>query len=86
MTKLIKLKVKKNAAYVYFFLTAEAASISGLRLRNVDRFTEYGDRVLPLGASYEGLPRSSFNNGTCERASVGLCSAGRLSMPSSSPS
>ena len=52
----------------------------------MDRFTEYGDRVLPLGTSYEGLPRSSFNNGTCERASVGLYTAGRLSMPPPSPS
>ena len=87
-TKLIRLRTRKKAAYVYFFLVAdaEAPSKSGLLLRNVDRLAANGGRALPFGESYEGLPRSSFSRGVNERPSVGLCNGGLSAMLSSSSS
>ena len=63
MVKLMRLSRRKNAAYAYFLLVADAASRAELRLRNVDRLAAKAGRALPFGESYEGLPLSALSSG-----------------------
>jgi hypothetical protein len=62
ITKLTKLKPRKKAAYVYFFLVANFAWVSGLRLRIVDLLEKVGRSGGSGDASYPVLPLSSSSS------------------------
>jgi hypothetical protein len=58
--KAIKLNTRKKAAYVYFFLAASFATVSGLRLAIRDCLLKVeGRRPITGKSSYPGLPLSS---------------------------
>lgn len=86
ITKLTRLKSRKKVAYVYFCLTVEEGSISGLLLRKVDLLDKFSGRAFPFGPSYECLPLSSLSKGVCDRPSLGRKDGGLFISASSSKS